>query len=145
MNIQAIMTVLLSLLSASSRFACSGHSLRTLLRGDVRAPTGCKKKKFEFVHLAHNLVHCTWSVYFRAIPSLSAPAWAQGQPDTTPGPIPSDDRGTSCDTPADLASLGSAARKSIPTRRLATGLERWNHSFRRSRRKVSAPCVINRY
>jgi len=106
---------------------------------------GLQKKKFKFVHSAYNLVHCTWSVYFRAIPSLSAPAWAPGQPDTTPGPIPSDDRGTSCDTPADLASLGSAARKSIPTRRLATGLERWNHSFRRSRRKVSAPCVINRY
>ena len=38
------MTVLLSLLSVSSRFACSGHSLRTRRRGDARATTGCKKK-----------------------------------------------------------------------------------------------------
>jgi len=42
--IQAIMTVLLSLLSVSSRFACSGHSLRTRRRNDARATTGCKKK-----------------------------------------------------------------------------------------------------
>jgi len=93
-HIQAIMTVLLSLLSLSSRFACNGHSLRTRRRGDARKTTGCKKNKFKFVHSAYNLVHCTWYVYFRAIPSLSAPAWAPGQPDTTPGPIPSDDRGT---------------------------------------------------
>lgn len=38
------MTFLLSLLSVSSRFACSGHSLRTRRRNDARATTGCKKK-----------------------------------------------------------------------------------------------------
>ena len=39
------MTFLLSLLSGvSSRFACSGHSLRTRRRGDARATTGCTQK-----------------------------------------------------------------------------------------------------